>query len=379
MADFFSSVFTIENDDDETLLENIQYDEHSNNDNFTVTEVNKLLKELNTTKSPGPDQVHPKVLYELTDIIDKPLCTIFNSSFKTGTVPEGWRIGQITALFKKGSKNSASNYRPVSLTSIICKLMEKLIRKKIIQHMDKFDLFSTKQFGFMGGRSTTLQLLKVLDHWTTILDNGGTIDTIYTDFMKAFDKVPHIRLINKLRSYGISNQTCAWVKNFLSNRKQRVQLNGSVSKWHNVTSGIPQGSVLGPVLFVIFINDLPLNVESDVYMFADDTKLYRDIANQSDIEIIQNDINNLFKWSEKWLLRFHPDKCKVLSIMGKRHQQRTTEYTMPTYSGSYVTLESVESEKDIGVTIDSKLNFEKHIQTQVNKANQVEPQKCYLI
>ena len=186
----------------------------------------------------------------------------------------------------------------------------------------------------MGGRSTTLQLLKVLVHWTTILDNGGTIDIIYTDFMKAFDKVPHIRLITKLRSYGISNQTCVWVKNFLSNRKQRVQQNGSVSKWHNVTNGIPQGSLLGPVMFVFFINDLPLNVESDVCMFADDTKLYRDIANQSDIEIIQNDINNLFKWSEKCLLRFHPDKCKVLSITGKRHQQRTTNYMMPTYSGS---------------------------------------------
>ena len=136
--------------------------------------------------------------------------------------------------------------------------------------------------------------------------------------------------------------------------------------------GIPQGSVLGPVLFVLFINNLPLNVESDVCMFADNTKLYRNIANQSDIEIIQNDINNLFKWSEKWLLCFHPDKCKVLSITGKRHQPRTTNYTMPTYSGSiYVTLESVESEKDIGVTIDSKPNFEKHIQTQVNKANQI--------
>ena len=158
---------------------------------------------------------------------------------------------------------------------------------------------------------------------------------------------------------------------FLSDRKQRVQLNGSYSKWHNVTSGIPQGSVLGPVLFVVFINDLPLNVESDVYMFADDTKLYREIANQSDIEIVQNDINNLFKWSEKWLLRFHPDKCKVLSVSGKRQQRRNSNYTMSTYSGSYVTLESVESEKDIGVTIDSKLNFEKHIQAQVNKANQL--------
>jgi hypothetical protein len=153
----------------------------------------------------------------------------------------------------------------------------------------------------MGGRSITLQLLKVLDDWTTILDNGRTIDTIYTYFMKTFDKVPHIRLINKLHSYGISNQTCVWVKNFLSNHKQRVQLNGSFSKWHNVMSGIPQGSVLGPVLFVLFINDLPLNVESDVCMFADDTKLYREIANQIDIKIIQNDINNLFKWSEKCL------------------------------------------------------------------------------
>ena len=189
--------------------------------------------------------------------------------------------------------------------------------------------------------------------------------------MKAFDKVPHLRLLNKLRSYGISNQTCLWIQNFLSDRKQRVQLNGSYSKWHKVTSGIPQGSVLGPILFVLFINDLPLHVKSDVYMFADDTKLYREIVYQSDIEMVQSDINNLFKWSEKWLLRFHPDKCKVVSISGKSQQHRSTNYTMLTYSGSYVTLESVESEKDIGVTIDSKLNFEKHIQTQVNKANQI--------
>jgi hypothetical protein len=115
LADFFSSVFTTENDNDETLLENIQYDEHSKNDNFTVNEVNKLLKELTTTKSPGPDQVHPKVLYELTDIIDKPLCTIFNSSFKTGTVPEGWRIGQITALFTKILMLSLNINGPLSL------------------------------------------------------------------------------------------------------------------------------------------------------------------------------------------------------------------------------------------------------------------------
>lgn len=142
-----------------------------------------------------------------------------------------------------------------------------------------------------------IQLLIVLDQWTSIIDDGGVIDTIYTDFIKAFDKVPHKRLLNKLSSYGISDQTCKWVRNFLNERK-RVQLNGSFSKWHDVTSGIPQGSVLGPVLFVIFINDLhfvPLEVNSEVYMFADDTKLYKEIESQSDEEILQVDINKLFQ------------------------------------------------------------------------------------
>ncbi|CAG2232241.1 unnamed protein product [Mytilus edulis] len=204
LAEFFTSVFTKEDDEDETFLKDIKYDEPSSDEVFKPKEINKLLKNLNTSKSPGPDQVHPKVLYELADIIDIPLCIIFNSSFSSGIVPEGWKIGQITALFKKGDKKLASNYRPVSLTSIICKIMEKLIRKRIVDHMNKYGLFSDRQFGFIGGRSTGLQLLKVLDHWTEILDNGGSIDAIYTDFMKAFDKVPHKRLINKLKSFGIN-------------------------------------------------------------------------------------------------------------------------------------------------------------------------------
>ncbi|VDI46730.1 Hypothetical predicted protein [Mytilus galloprovincialis] len=189
LPNFFTSVFTKEDDEDETFLKDIKYDEPSSDEVFKPKEINKLLKNLNTSKSPGPDQVHPKVLYELADIIDIPLCIIFNSSFSSGIVPEGWKIGQITALFKKGDKKLASNYRPVSLTSIICKIMEKLIRKRIVDHMNKYGLFSDRQFGFIGGRSTGLQLLKVLDHWTEILDNGGSIDAIYTDFIKAFDKV----------------------------------------------------------------------------------------------------------------------------------------------------------------------------------------------
>ena len=205
--------------------------------------------------------------------------------------------------------------------------MEKLIRKKIVDHFHRHNLFSNRQFGFIGGRSTALQLLVVLEHWTSILDEGGTIDAIYTDFMKAFDKVLHKRLINKLKSYRISDQTCLWICNFLSSRKQRVEVNGEFSQWHNVTSGIPQGSVLGPILFVVFINDLLDCVDSEVSMFADDTKLYRTIAHQSDIQTVQNDINNLFNWSEKWLLRFHSDKCKDLPITTKHRAIEKTRDT----------------------------------------------------
>lgn len=367
LAEFFTSVFTQEDDFDLPGMAECTF---GSKDEFKPEEVRLLLKSLDTSKSPGPDLVHPKVLYELAEVIDIPLCLIFNSSLGSGVVPEEWRIGQISALFKKGSKKLASNYRPVSLTSIICKLMEKLVRKRIVEHMNEKDLFSDRQFGFIGGRSTSLQLLKVLDHWTSILDEGGHIDVIYTDFMKAFDKVPHKRLLGKLQSYGVDQLLCRWVKGFLADRRQRVQVNGTFSKWHKVTSGIPQGSVLGPILFVIFINDLPDSVLSEVFMFADDTKLYRTIQDQSDITQLQDDIDNAFNWSAEWLLRFHPDKCKVLPISNKPIDQQD-RYRMSTYDGASVVLETVESEKDVGVTIDSKLKFEQHIQSKVNKANQI--------
>jgi hypothetical protein len=370
LANFFSSVFTAEPDGEfEELC--TQCESLSSDDPFSQQEVNKLLKNLDTSKSPGPDQIHPKVLYELADVIDAPLTRIFNSSFESGTVPKDWRIGQITALFKKGSKTLPSNYRPVSLTSVICKTMEKLIRKRIVDHMNEHELFSPRQFGFMSGRSTTLQLLRVMDHWTEILDNGGVINTIYMDFMKAFDKVPHRRLLSKLKSYGLNTCIRRWIQGFLSERKQRVHLNGHYSSWREVTSGIPQGSVLGPILFVIYINDLPSCVLSDIFLFADDTKVYREIECDADQEVLQRDLHSLFDWSERWLLCFHPDKCKVLQITNKRKSCEDPIYYMNKYDGGTTTLEVVKSEKDIGVTIDQYIAFDKHIQLQVNKANQL--------
>ena len=228
--------------------------------------------------------------------------------------------------------------------------------------MKENKFFSRKQYGFMSGRSTTLQLLTVLDKWTEALDTGYSVDCVYMDYPKAFDTVPHRRLIYKLSTYGITDKVISWVKDFLSNRIQQVGVQGEESSWRSVTSGIPQGSVLGPLLFVIFINDLPDCVTSEAYLFADDTKIFRIITKQGDREELQQDLQKLDEWSKKWLLKFHL-KCKYMTI-GKSNVH--FNYTLQRQQ-----LDKVQEEKDIGVIIDDKLSFESHMSEKINKATSI--------
>lgn len=367
LAKFFSSVFTQEPPGGLPDFQERDISYQFEEINCTPEAIEKLLYDLNENKSQGPDMMHPKTLKELRKQISNPLAEIFNRSLQEGKLPEAWKEANITAIFKKGSKSEAGNYRPVSLTSIIGKTLEKLVRNSIVNHMDKNNLLSNKQFGFINGRSTQLQLLMVLEEWTKIIDNGGQLDVIYMDFMKAFDKVPHRRLIKKLKGYGVSDRATNWITNFLSNRCQKVIVNGETSKIYPVLSGIPQGSVLGPILFVLYINDLPENTESQSPLFADDTKLYREIRSIDDKNILQSDLINLEKWSEKWLLKFHPNKCKVLAIKSKEKRV----YSMSGTTGEQLDLDNITSEKDIGVTVDEDLNFRTHIQLGVNKANSI--------
>ena len=234
--------------------------------------------------------------------------------------------------------------------------------------MKENNLFSPKQFGFIEGRSTTLQLLHVLDIWTEILDQGGTLDVVYCDFMKAFDKVPHQRLLSKLEKYGINGNILGWIRSFPSDRTQCVTLNNATSTTCPVTSGIPQGSVLGPILFVIYITDLPEVVDEDsfIFLFTDDTKVFRQIRNDLDWDQLQKDINNLLSWSEKWLLKFHWDKCVSMTISNKRSTPPQNEY----YIANNL-LQDSEWENYIRVYIDNKLNFDKHINHIITKANRV--------
>ena len=176
--------------------------------------------------------------------------------------------------FKKGSKNEPCNCRPVILTSIVCKLLEKIIRKHMIDHLDNNSFISNYQYGFRSGRSCVLQLLDVMEDWSNHIDNGIPFTTVYLDFAKAFDIVPHQRLIKKLSSYGIKANALSWITDFLSGRRQRVSVKGCLSDWNEVLSGVPQGSMMGPVLFVVYINDLPEVVKMILKIFADDTKVY---------------------------------------------------------------------------------------------------------
>jgi hypothetical protein len=281
-------------------------------------------------------------------------------------LPLEWKTGVVTAIYKKGPKTEMGNYRPVSLTSIVCKVVQSLVRDKIMNHLKRMKL---TQYGFIKGRSTSLQLLHMLDKWTEFLEGGGQIDTIYTDFEKAFDKVPHKRLIKKLYAFGIDQKLINWTKEFLTDRQHMVRVNGKLSQWLPVISGIPQGTILGPLLFIIYINDLPSLCEDEtgIYLFADDAKLYKFIKLGTDHQMLQNNVDRLQAWSNEWLLKLNIKKCKIISFGTDKnsiikHEYSITVNQIPTPLGreQYMT--------DLGIVLDENLKFSRHIHNKVNKA-----------
>lgn len=368
LSRYFSSIFTQEPDITDDYA--INHGSKSVLLDMVITEeqVLKKLQNIDISKSPGPDNVHPRVLKEIAIEISGILTEIFNTSIKIGKLPNDWKIADITAIYKKGNRCLPENYRPISLTSVVCKLLESLIRDNIVQHLKLNKLLSNKQFGFLKGRSTTLQLLKVLDDWTHILDSGDLIDIVYTDFQKAFDTVPHRRLLQKIKSYGISGNLLSWIDSFLSGRKQRVRIRGNTSTWNDVKSGVPQGSVLGPILFIIYINDIVENLKSDVYLYADDMKIYSRIRCDADRQRLQDDIDTVVDWTDSWLLRLNISKCKVLTV--GRQDKALHPYFM-NINGNVNTLSTIIQEKDLGVVVDSSLSFDLHVQEVVKKANKI--------
>ena len=366
---YFKTVFTeedlqsfpeVQKQNLESFLKNVEINEEM---------VRKKLKAINQNKSPGPDGIHPRILKELMEELVMPLTLIFQKSISSGKLPTAWKDGHIIPIFKKGNKHKVENYRPVCLTAICCKMLESIIRDKIMDHLVKNNLISSKQHGFLIGRSTLTQLIETLEEWTSMLDQNNNLDVLYCDFKKAFDSVPHQRLIMKVKSFGIEGNVADWINDFITGRRQRVCINNTKSSWVNVTSGVPQGSVLGPLLFVLFINDLPGAIDCLSMLYADDTKIYQAVNNSKDAEIFQENIRLLWKWSIEWQLHFHPDKCHILHL-GKtninHHYYMGAGDTTP-----HTHLRATKEEKDLGVLVDDQLKFSNHCDKIVNTANKL--------
>ena len=301
-------------------------------------------------------------------MLAEPLNIIYNISLKICKVPNAWKLATVTAIFKnKGNKHDPSNYRPISLTSIACRVLESIIRDSVMDYLKANSILSDKQFGFLGGRSTILQLLTAMDNWTEALDRGGAIDVIYCDFQKAFDTVAHNRLMKLLCHYGIKDPILSWIEDYLKDRKQQVSVNGSKSNLFDVPSGVPQGSVLGPLLFIIYINSMVKKAaDANIYLYADDLKLYQEIKTDEDVEKLQNDLDKLYDWTQYSLLKFHPTKCVVMRLMSSKCKVLRPRGI---YDMDERKLNEVSEEKDLGITFNGELTFEKHINEKVNKAN----------
>jgi len=220
---------------------------------------------------------------------------------------DDWRMANIFALHKKGPRDLAENYRPISLTSVCCKTLEHVVYSNVCKFLNSNNILTPKQHGFRPGFSCETQLILSIDDWARSLDSGFRTDVAIFDFSKAFDSVPHTRLLGKLhyRYYGICGQMLTWFSSFLLNHYQRVVVNGSQSSWSDVISGVPQGTVLGPLLFLLYINDITGNIQSNIRLFADDCIVYHTIRSQDDYCKLQNDISSLLRWAETWQMRFN--------------------------------------------------------------------------
>jgi ribonuclease P/MRP protein subunit RPP40 len=271
----------------------------------------------------------------------------------TGIVPKCWKKANVSPIFKKGPKSEPGNYRPISLTSIIGKLLESIIRDHIVNYLESNNLINYSQFGFRRRRSCLTNLLDFFDKITIEYDKTKSLDLIYLDFRKAFDTVPHNRLLIKLEALGINGNILTWIKEWLSERTQRVYINGHYSEYKAVTSGIAQGSVLGPVLFLIYINDIDIGIKSYISKFADDTKLMSSCLTTNHYEKIQSDLDKLKNWSNTWQLKFNESKCKVLHV-GPKNQHNN-------YNINSIPLKACEQETDLGVVISNSLKPEGHI------------------
>lgn len=334
---------------------------------FSQEEIEKVLMQLDPNTSMGPDGVHPLLLKECAATIAYPIRLIATKSMVEGALPIQWKSSNITPIFKKGVHSEPLNYRPVSLTSVVCKAIERIVVTRLNQYLQDNHIINDCQYGFQKGKSVEEQLLLTYNDITRWYDEGHPVDLVLFDFAKAFDTVNHVILLKKLHKIGIKGNVLKWLQSFLTGRKMCVVIAGTKSASVPVTSGVPQGSVVGPILFIIFVNHLMSNMKNKVMMFADDLKLYIKLPHprgENNVTYGQEDINRLVDSASSWGLRLNSSKCVVL-----RFRRNFANMDAPQeYMVNDAPLLEKTAHRDLGILLDSSLKFHDHIRETVFKA-----------
>ena len=328
-------------------------------------DVLEAIASIPTSSAPGPDGITPAFLQEYDEEIVDALCALGRRSFDTGVMPDGINIAYITPIFKSGDKSEPANYKPVALTNHITKIYERLIKKQIVTHLSTNQLYNETQHGFRNSRSTLTNLIEYYESILLQLENNRAADSIYLDFSKAFDKCDHGIILTKLHRLGIRGKLLEWIEGFLKRRKQCVVIEGCRSEAVWTTSGVPQGSVLGPLLFLILMYDITKGITHAILSsFADDTNVWKGISTLREKWQLQIDLDLIYQWAELNNLEFNSKKIQVICF----HDL----FNPPDYLDSEGTMiEFVKLVKDLGIYISSDLSFDQHIRIVTKRGNQM--------
>ena len=325
-----------------------------------------LLERIEIHKACGPDGICGAILKYCAKIAGMFLKTIFEQSLDTGDIPFDWRQAFVHPVFKGGNSKMPGNYRPISLTCICCKLMERIVVSSITTYLDDAGLLAQNQHGFRKRLSCESQLIMLCHDVMSSIDKKTSVDLAFIDFSKAFDKVPHNLLINKLQYYNFDQKVLGWIEAFLKNRTQRVIIENSYSNSIPVTSGVPQGSVLGPILFLLYINDLPDRIGCKVRLYANDVVLYTDVLGiEESNDVLQVSLNELSEWCHEWKMCINVDKSAVMRV------SRLKSIITPVYRLNDIKIKVVQDFKYLGVHISNQCSWQKHIQYVASKSSRM--------
>ena len=334
-----------------------------NNIEISEGEISKYLHSLDCNKGAGPDGLPPLFLKKCARVLCKPLCIIYNKSLQTCTFPTKWKMAHITPIHKSGCLQDITNYRPISILSAAGKILEKIVQNTLYCHVKH--LLHNNQHGFLPHKSTASNLVKYVTDLSDVLDKGGEVHSIYTDFKKAFDLVHHDILLYKIEHMGIHGSLLRWCESYLKNRSQLVSVHGFKSAPALVSSGVPQGSHLGPIFFLIFVNDISHVIKSNFLMYADDLKIYRAIDSLDDTQLLQDDLHRIHQWCAESGMILNTNKCCHIRFTRRRIPLALTYYI------DQVPLSEVTSVRDLGVIIDTTLSFRGHFDAIINKASRL--------